>query len=190
MPASISQRNAAVPACCKEDLSSGIGKVLGDLTTRLTASHDKNSASFECRGTAIVGSIDLGDIPRDLARQRRAFRSIEAAAGDYDVSSAQRSLRCPNKVIPRHIERYLDHSLVRIDRQAVPRGIALQHRDELVPSHRALGISSLVPVSGHHRQNSREIEVKVVPALRAPSFTYSATFKNYMRNARDAQPLA
>ena len=62
MPASIAQRNTADPACRKEDLSTGIGKVLGDLTTRLTASHDKNSARFEYRGTAVARSIDLGDV--------------------------------------------------------------------------------------------------------------------------------
>ena len=112
------------------------------------------------------------------ARQRRTFRPIEAAAGDHDVSSTQRSLRCPNKVIPRRFERYLDHCLAEVDGQAVPGGVALQHRDELVASHRALGISSLVPVAGHHRQNSREIEVKGIPALRAPRFAYSATFKH------------
>ena len=77
-----------------------------------------------------------------------------------------------------------------MDGQSVPGRVVFKHRDKLVASHRAIWVSPLVLVARQNRQSARDIEVKGIPALRAPRLAYSAAFKDDVWNACDAQPLA
>ena len=65
----------------------------------------------------------------------------------------------------------------------MPRNVAFQHADKLVARQCTFGIATFIAVTGHDRQNFGNVELKGVPALRAPGFAYSSTFQDDMRDA-------